>query len=106
MSRITTPTKPMNIIAAVDANFGIGKNNSLPWHLKEEYQHFQRQTTLTKDPNRVNALVMGRRCWESIPQKFRPLKNRINIVLSRTMEPSSEKEVYKFYSKKCEIIYN
>ena len=75
----------MNIIAAVDKSFGIGKNNQMPWHLPKEYAHFVRLTTTTRNPDMKNAVVMGRKCWESIPEKFRPLKNRVNIVLSKTM---------------------
>lgn len=79
--------KPMNLIAAVDANYGIGKSNDLPWRLPKEYAHFVRETTRTKHPDRVNAVIMGRRCWESIPEKFRPLRNRVNVILSRSMAP-------------------
>lgn len=75
---------PMNIIAAVDENFGIGKNNSLPWRLPKEYKHFINLTTTTKNPNKINAVLMGRKCWESIPEKYRPLKNRLNIVMTKT----------------------
>jgi dihydrofolate reductase len=77
----------MNIIAAVDKNFGIGKNNQLPWNLPKEYEHFVSLTTSTNEPGKLNAVIMGRKCWESIPEKFRPLKGRVNIVLSRTMKP-------------------
>lgn len=78
---------PMNIIVAVDTNLGIGKDNQLPWHLPQEYAHFVRQTTQVRDKGKRNAVLMGRRCWESIPAKFRPLRDRLNCVLSRTMEP-------------------
>ncbi|KAI1708605.1 dihydrofolate reductase domain-containing protein [Ditylenchus destructor] len=77
----------MNMIVAVDANYGIGRNNDLPWKLPKEYAHFVRETTKVQDENKINAVIMGRRCWESIPEKYKPLKNRINVVLSRTMEP-------------------
>ncbi|KAL7072631.1 hypothetical protein ACQ4LE_007818 [Meloidogyne hapla] len=79
-------TIPMNIIAAVDKSFGIGKNNSLPWKLPKEFKHFINLTTKTKNPNKINAVLMGRKCWESIPENFRPLKNRINIVMSKTIK--------------------
>lgn len=75
----------MNMIVAVDSAYGIGKNNNLPWHLPKEYAHFIKQTTQTKDNDLVNAVIMGRKCWESIPKKFRPLSKRINVILSRTM---------------------
>lgn len=75
----------MNMIVAVDASDGISINNSIPWHLPNEYKHFQKTTIKTVDPNKMNAVILGRKCWESIPEKFRPLQKRINVVLSRTM---------------------
>ncbi|KAE9420309.1 hypothetical protein Angca_005870, partial [Angiostrongylus cantonensis] len=73
------------LIVAVDKNLGIAKNGSIPWNLKKDMKHFVERTSNTKDPTKVNAVVMGRRCWESIPEKFRPLKNRLNVVISRTL---------------------
>uniref|UniRef100_A0AC34QQK7 Dihydrofolate reductase n=1 Tax=Panagrolaimus sp. JU765 TaxID=591449 RepID=A0AC34QQK7_9BILA len=77
--------KPMDMIVAVDAANGISVNNSIPWHLPNEYRHFQATTMKTEDPSKINAVILGRKCWESIPEKFRPLKKRINVILSRTM---------------------
>lgn len=54
----------------------IGRNNDLPWHLREDLQHFR--TTTAGD-----AVVMGRRQWESLPEKVRPLPGRRNVVLTR-----------------------
>ncbi len=70
---------PFNIIAAVDSKMGIGKNNTIPWRLPNEMKYFQDVTTA----NENNVVIMGRNTWESIPANRRPLKNRINIVLSR-----------------------
>lgn len=76
----------MNLIAAmVDTTQGIGLQNNLPWHLPREYAYFVKMTTKTVDPNKKNAVILGRRCWESVPANFRPLKNRINVVLSRSL---------------------
>ena len=69
------------IIAATKAN-GIGINNSLPWHLRKEMKYFSQVTSNAAD-GQQNAVIMGRKTWESIPKKHRPLSNRYNIVLSR-----------------------
>lgn len=70
------------IIVAVDADFGIGKNGILPWQLPEDLKHFK-TITATAAPNKKNAVIMGRKTWESLPAQFRPLPGRINLVLSR-----------------------
>ncbi len=64
------------IIAAMDANRGIGKNNALPWHLPSDLKHF-------KETTEGGAVLMGRKTWESIPEKYRPFSGRLNIVISR-----------------------
>lgn len=70
------------IIAAVDKNFGIGKNRTLPWDFKKDLKHFFQVTTKTSNPNKQNLLIMGKTTWESIPEKFRPFKKRKNAVLA------------------------
>lgn len=64
------------LIVAMAKNRGIGKNNDLLWHLPTEMKFF-RETTLG------HVVVMGRKNYESIPEKFRPLQHRENAVLSR-----------------------
>jgi len=64
------------MIAAMAANRVIGRDNDLPWHLPDDMKYFM-QTT------KGHAVIMGRRNYESIPEKFRPLPGRMNIVLSR-----------------------
>uniref|UniRef100_A0A915ITJ2 dihydrofolate reductase n=1 Tax=Romanomermis culicivorax TaxID=13658 RepID=A0A915ITJ2_ROMCU len=76
----------MNLIVAACSNFGIGKNNKLPWKLPKEMQYFERMTTRTEDPDKKNIVLMGRKNWESIPPRYRPLKDRINVILSRTLD--------------------
>lgn len=63
----------MNFIVAVSENYGIGKNNNLLFKLSKDLQYFKEKTL-----NKV--VVMGRKTYESLP--FKPLKNRINIVLT------------------------
>lgn len=66
-------------ILAMDENNGIGKDNKLPWRLKKDMAHFKETTT-------GGIVLMGRKTYESIPEKFRPLPNRINIVLTRNKD--------------------
>lgn len=77
--------KPMNIIVAMDEHCGIGKNGKIPWRLPREMEYFAKKTTTTYDQTKRNAVIMGRIVWEGIPEKFRPLKRRLNVVLSRTV---------------------
>lgn len=65
----------LSLIAAVARNRVIGKDNQLLWHLPEDMKYF-RETT------RGKPVVMGRKTWESLPGKFRPLPGRHNIVVS------------------------
>nr|XP_023030198.1 dihydrofolate reductase [Leptinotarsa decemlineata] len=74
----------LKMISAACENMGIGKDNNLPWKLKSEMEHFRRITSKTKDPHKKNVVIMGRKTWDSIPPKYRPMRNRINFVLSRS----------------------
>lgn len=74
--------KPIKLIVATDQNGGVGLNNQLPWSFRSDMQHFKKVTTQTQSPNTKNAVIMGRKTWESIPEAFRPLKDRINVVIS------------------------
>lgn len=54
----------------------------MPWHIPKDLANFGRVTTNAPAPQ-MNVVFMGRKTWESIPRKFRPLKKRVNVVLSR-----------------------
>lgn len=77
-----TMTMTINMIVAVDEKGGIGKNNTLPWHLPDDLKRFAK---LTKG-NGNNAIIMGRKTYESIGK---PLPGRVNIVMSQTMTPDT-----------------
>ena len=66
----------ISLIAAVAKNRAIGKDGLLLWHLPEDMRYF-RETT------RGKPVIMGRKTWESLPESFRPLPGRKNIVISR-----------------------
>lgn len=67
----------VNLIVAVCKNNGIGMAGSLPWYIKEDMKHFYNTTI----GNGNNAVVMGRKTWDSL--KGKPLKNRFNFILTR-----------------------
>ncbi len=66
----------LNLIWAQSANGVIGKNDTLPWHLPEDLAHFKKITMGW-------PVIMGRKTWDSLPEKFRPLPGRTNIVITR-----------------------
>ena len=73
----------INLIYARARNGVIGRNNNLPWHLPEDMAHFKRQTT-------GYPVVMGRKTWDSLPHKFRPLPGRTNLVVTRQTDWHAE----------------
>ncbi len=73
------PVPHFAIVVAMDEAGGIGKDGDLPWKLSADMAHFRELTIGGGN----NAVIMGRRTWESIPDKFRPLPQRHNIVLTR-----------------------
>ncbi|KAK7428493.1 hypothetical protein QQZ08_004931 [Neonectria magnoliae] len=78
----------LTLIVAATRTMGIGANGAMPWTgLRKEMQYFARVTTRLPPQvpsTAVNAVIMGRKTWDSIPAKFRPLKDRLNIVISRS----------------------
>ena len=67
----------LNLIVAYDRNRGIGRDNQLLWHLADDMSFFKKMTS-----NQV--VIMGRKTYESLPERFRPLPNRTNIVITRS----------------------
>ena len=86
----------LSLIVAYEENLGIGKNNTLPWKLKNEMEYFTKITSLAPE-NENNIVIMGRNTWDSIPKSFKPLKNRINIIItSRELELKKYNNTYKY----------
>lgn len=72
-----------DIVVAVDLDWGIGKANGLPWpKLKGDLAHFKRVTSACED-GKHNAMIMGRKTWQSEEVAGRPLPRRLNIVITR-----------------------
>lgn len=72
------------IIAAVAENDVIGKEGEIPWHIPEDLQHFKEKTT-------GHTVIMGRKTFQSLPDGFKPLPDRENIVLTQSdFSPENE----------------
>jgi dihydrofolate reductase len=69
----------ISLIAALSANRIIGKNNGLPWSLPDDSKYFM-QTT------RGHYVLLGRKNYDSLPEKYKPLPNRVNIVITKQKE--------------------
>ena len=64
------------LVAAVAHGGVIGRDGTVPWHLPEDMAHFRELTM-------GHPVVMGRRTWDSLPERFRPLPGRRNVVVTR-----------------------
>ena len=71
------PSTMIKLIYARDLVSGIGINNKLPWHIPSDLKRFKQLTT-------GQIVVMGRKTYDSLPDRFKPLPNRLNVVLSKT----------------------
>lgn len=73
----------IKMIWAQAHNRVIGKDGTMPWHLPEDLAHFKRCTE-------GHTVLMGRKTWESLPERFRPLPKRTNLVLTRQTDWSAK----------------
>ena len=84
----------MNIIVAMCKNRGIGFQNTIPWHLSADLKRFKYITTSYENKN---TIIMGRKTWDSLPDKYKPLPKRKNIIISSKKDIIEQENV---------IIYN
>jgi dihydrofolate reductase len=97
----------ITLIAAVAANRTIGKDGQLVWRNKEDMARFKELTT-------GKIVIMGRKTWESIPPKFRPLPDRLNVVVTRNASyelpenveraPSIEEAFHRHHGEEIMVI--
>lgn len=81
------------IVAYTFGKQGIGYQNKLPWSIPEDMTFFKNITT-----NGNNAVIMGRKTWDSLPNKFKPLPNRYNIILTNS-------EIQEHYNNYDNVIF-
>ncbi|KAJ1656234.1 dihydrofolate reductase [Dispira simplex] len=92
MASVPKPTRAfphLSVIVAASPEGGIGYAGKLPWRLRGDMKFFRQVTTQVPTSPTIqytNAVIMGRKTWESIPHTFRPLKNRVNIIVSRNRD--------------------
>lgn len=95
------------LIAAMSRNRVIGINNDLPWHLPDDMKYFMETT-------KGRTVIMGRKNYESIPEKFRPLPHRTNVMVTRqdsydapgcVILPSMEEAVAYAREQKEELLF-
>ena len=92
----------MAMIVAMDEDGCIGKQGDLPWRLKSDMIRFKDLT----EADGYNAVIMGRKTWDSLPDSFQPLPERVNIVMSRDIGWSNdEAEVALYHGRAIEIAY-
>ncbi|KAH9696282.1 Bifunctional dihydrofolate reductase-thymidylate synthase [Citrus sinensis] len=78
------PKRSYQVVVAATRDMGIGKDGKLPWKLPSDLKFFKEITQITSDAGKRNAVIMGRKTWESIPLEHRPLPGRLNVVLTRS----------------------
>jgi dihydrofolate reductase len=78
-------------IVAMDKNRVIGNNGTIPWHISDDLKYFSHMTS-------GHTVLMGRKTYDSLPEKYRPLPGRLNVVLSRSEDLKYPSEVSVFAS--------
>ena len=92
----------MAMIVAMDEDGFIGRGNHLPWRLASDMVRFKSLT----EGGGFNSVIMGRKTWDSLPDAFRPLPERVNIVMSRDTNWQAEgAETALYAGRAIELAY-
>ena len=89
----------INLIVCTDSKFGIGKNNTLPWHYSKDLEFFK-NSTISNNSKKINIVIMGNNTYKSLPETRRPLKHRLNIVLTKNIELNNHNEEENIFDTK------
>jgi len=85
------------LVVAYDEDLAIAKGGKIPWHLPEDMKHFKNLTW-------GHVVVMGRKTWDSLPERFRPLPGRTNVVISRQAHEQESTDSVRWVSSIDEAI--
>lgn len=80
----------LEVIVCVDKDWGFSKNGTIPWHFPEDLKLFNNLTKRVDSSDKKNICIMGRLTWDGIPMKYKPLKDRINIVVSSSIQENKD----------------
>ena len=90
------------MIVAMDEEGAIGDSGRIPWRIKSDMERFRSITV----GDGYNSVVMGRKTWDSLPDAFRPLPERVNIVMSRDTDWQAEgAETALYIGRAIELAY-
>lgn len=77
-----SPERPFSVVVAADEAWGIGLDGDLPWKLPGDMAWFRSVTTEPSGEDAPNTVIMGRKTWDTVPERFRPLPGRFNVVVT------------------------
>ncbi|KNG82699.1 dihydrofolate reductase [Aspergillus nomiae NRRL 13137] len=105
------PTNPLTLIVATTpiptrekTLLGIGLNGTLPWpRIKADMSFFARVTSRPPRPGTTNAMIMGRKTYDSVPKSLRPLGKRINVVVTRDVAGVSKRVSEELEGKRAKM---
>ncbi|KAE8383397.1 dihydrofolate reductase-like domain-containing protein [Aspergillus bertholletiae] len=105
------PTNPLTLIVATTpiptcekTLLGIGLNGTLPWpRIKADMSFFARVTSRPPRPETTNAMIMGRKTYDSVPKSLRPLGKRINVVVTRDVAGVSKRVSEELEEKRAKM---
>jgi len=95
----------VNMILAIDEKNGLWIKWKLAWQISKDMSFFKEITSKTNNSSKYNALIMWKKTWNSIPLKFKPLKNRINCILSRSSVKNNNNEFVIYSNSIDNLLY-
>ncbi|KAL9238221.1 hypothetical protein vseg_012676 [Gypsophila vaccaria] len=90
VSDVMVTRRTYQVVVAATREGGLGKDGKMAWDIPTDTKFFQDVTTKTSNPEKMNAVIMGRKTWEAIPPEDRPLCGRINVIATRSLNVDVE----------------